>query len=313
MMDTPTIPDPDTPRTSPAPMPEPLPLFQRIEPIPFAIIALAIIFFLYQAVGGGITLLLFKGAITQDNIQLVRWATLIGQILFILLPTLILMRLRTPHVVAFARLRVPDYKEILLTVVAVFALQQLLQGYMMLQDAIPLPSGIERILDQVKSMIEEMYLILVTAHSPMELVFVVVVVALVPAISEELMFRGLIQRSFEQALVGPQGAIVTGIIFAVFHLIPYSIVPLAILGCYLGYIVYRSQNVTVAISAHFFNNFVACVAAYFQVDEDFVALAPAGNVSPALVFANYLLFGVVFLASTYYFVRVTEPTQRTDL
>ncbi|HET6273232.1 MAG TPA: CPBP family intramembrane glutamic endopeptidase, partial [Bacteroidota bacterium] len=108
------------------------------------------------------------------------------------------------------------------------------------------------------------------------------------------------------------GAIITGIIFAAFHLIPYSVVPLAILGCYLGYIVYRSQNITVAISAHFFNNFVACVAAYLQVDDDFVALAPSGAASPALLVANYLLFGVVFLAATYYFVQVTEPTVRSD-
>ena len=313
-MDAPKSSDPtSTPETTSLPVaPERLRLIRRIEPVPFAIITLALVFFLYQAVGGGITLLLFKGAITEDNVQLVRWATLVGQIVFILIPTLILMRLRAPRVIEFARLKVPDYKEILLTAVAVFALQQVLQGYMLLQDAIPVPAGLERILDQIKDLIEQTYLVLVTAHTPLELLFVVVVVALVPAVSEELLFRGLIQRSFEQVVVGPRGAIITGIIFAAFHLIPYSVVPLAILGCYLGYIVYRSQNITVAISAHFFNNFVACVAAYLQVEDNFVALAPSGTASPALLVANYLLFGVVFLAATYYFVQVTEPTVRSE-
>jgi membrane protease YdiL (CAAX protease family) len=290
---------------------EHLPLLQRIDPVPFAIFTLVLIFFLYQAVGGVITFFLFKGEITENNVQLVRWATLIGQLLFILLPTLVLMRLRAPRVWEFARLRVPDYRQIILTVVAVFALQQVLQGYMVMQDAIPVPAGLERLLEQIKELFEQTYLVLVTAHTPLELLFVVVVVALVPAVSEELLFRGLIQRSFEQVAVGPRGAFITGIIFAAFHLIPYSLVPLAILGCFLGYIVYRSQNITVAISAHFFNNFIACVAAYLQVDEDFVALAPAGDASPLVVITNYLFFGVVFLAATYYFVQVTEPTVRS--
>lgn len=314
MTDTPASPD----KSSPDPglplqvVGDRPPLIRRIEPVSFAILTLVIVFFLYQAVGGGITLLLSRGQITEDNVQLVRWATLIGQVLFLLLPTLFLIRLRAGNVMAFARLKIPEYKQILLTVVAVFALQQVLQGYMLLQDLIPVPSGLEEILREIRDLFEQTYLILVTAHTPVELLFVVIVIALVPAISEELLFRGLVQRSFEQVLAGPRGAIVTGVIFAAFHLIPYSLVPLAILGCYLGYIVYRSQNITVAISAHFFNNFVACVAVYFQVGDDFVALAPFGGASPVLLFANYLFFGLVFLSATYYFIQVTEPTVRSQ-
>ena len=282
------------------------PFFQRLAPVPFAFLSLVIVFVLYQFVAGGITLALFGLKFSEDNVQLVRMATMVGQLVFILVPTILLVRLRKENVVRYLRLAVPDYREIILTFVAVFALQQVLQGYMTLQDAIPLPVPLQRIIDEFKNMFEETYRILVTARSPGEFIFVVFVVALTPAICEELLFRGLVQRSFEKVTVGAQGAVITGVIFASFHLVPYSFVPLAALGSYFGFIVYRSQNITVAISTHFFNNFVACTAAYLQLDDDFVALAPHRTPTGSLVFLNTIVFGVVFILATYYFIRITE-------
>ena len=60
------------------------PLFRRMQVVPFVLITLIIVFFLYQIVAGGITLLLAGGAITASTVQWVRWSTLIGQLLFIL-------------------------------------------------------------------------------------------------------------------------------------------------------------------------------------------------------------------------------------
>ena len=280
--------------------------FRRLQPVTFAILSLAIVFLLYQLVAGGLTLLLFKGKVNEDNVAIVRWSTMIGQLLFILVPTLVLTRLRDDRPVKYLRVRVPDYREILLSVLAVFALQQMLQGYMVLQDAIPLPGPIQRYVDLIRRMIEETYRILVVARSPQEFVFVVVTVALIPAIGEELLFRGLVQRNFEEATGGLAGALITGVIFGAYHLNPISIVPLVVLGMYFGFIVYRSQNTVVSMSAHFFNNFIACAAAYMQLDDDFVAIAPGGKASAGLMVLNVILFGAVFVMSTYYYLRITE-------
>lgn len=294
----------------PAP-PERRSVFRLIPPIPFAILSLCVVFFLYQIVGGLITLLLFKAEITEQNVQLVRWSTLIGQIVFILLPTIVLAKLRHGDSPGFFRVKVPDHKEILLSTLAVFALQQLLQGYMMFQDSIPLPPDVQKFIDQFKHLFEETYRILVSARSPLEFLFVVVVVALTPAICEELLFRGLIQRSFEAVTTGMRSALVTGLIFAMYHLNPFSFVPLAALGVYFGFLVHRSGNLTVAVSAHFFNNFVACAAAYMQLGDDFVVVAPHGSPTVTELFINNVVFVLVFLVATYYFVRATEPTVDT--
>jgi len=251
--------------------------------------------------------LLFGLKVSDNQVQLFRTATLIGQLLFILLPTILLVKFRGERVMQYFRLAVPDYKEIILTVVAVFALQQVLQGYMALQDSVPLPAPLQRIIDEFKEVFEQTYRNLVTARSPGEFVFVVIVIALTPAVCEEMLFRGLVQRSFEKVTAGMQGAFITGVIFAGFHLIPYSFVPLAALGVYFGFVVYRSKNITVAVSAHFFNNFVACTAVYLQLNDDFVAIAPHRTPTSSLMFLNTIVFGVVFILATYYFIRVTEP------
>ena len=269
------------------------------------ILSLVLIFFLYQAVGGIATFFLMGGMVNEGNVDTARWLTLGGQLLLILVPTLLLARARHCLEPNFFRLRMPNPKEIIATVIGVFALQQVLQGYLMLQDAIPLPGEVARFVEQIKQMIEETYRLLVTSHSTPEFIFVTMVVALVPAVTEELLFRGLVQRNLE-GLGGKKAAILAGIIFGAYHLNPFTFIALAALGVYFGYIVYRSGNISLAISAHFFNNFLACAATYMELDEDFVAMSPTGGASPMMVGINSLGFLLVFVLSTVYFVNVTE-------
>jgi membrane protease YdiL (CAAX protease family) len=280
-------------------------VFQRMHPLAFAFIVLVVVFFLYQVVAGLAALLMFRGMVNEENVTLVRWSTLLSQLLCILVPALIFGRLRFGRIREALQIRLPRGREIIATVVAVFALQQVLQAYMMLQQSIPFPEQIQEVVDLIEDLFEKTYRTLVTAHSPLEFVFVVITVALVPALAEETLFRGVVQKSIGQATGGLRAAVISGVIFAAYHLNPLSIVPLVALGVFFGYIVYRSRNLTLALSAHFFNNFLACVAVYFQLDDDFIMLAPGGDPSALMVGLNALLFALVFLAATSYFAVFT--------
>lgn len=285
------------------------PFLRRISPVAFAIFSLLAIFLLYQFVAGGVVLLVSRGKFTGENIALVRWSTLLGQLFCILLPTILLAKARHPDVGRFLKVRLPRTREMLVTVIAVFALQQLAQGYMMAQDAIPLPQSLQKLVDLFRQLFEQAYRALVSADSPLEFAFVVLTVALVPAFSEEFLFRGLVQSSIEETAGGMRAAVIAGIIFGAYHLNPFGIIPLVALGIYFGYIVYRSGNITLAIIAHFFNNFIACSALYLKLDDDFVALAPSGQAGPGLALANFALFLVVFVAATYYFIQLTQEKE----
>jgi hypothetical protein len=274
--------------------------------VPFAVLSLGVIFLLYQVVGGVITFLLMGTKLTPDNVSVVRWATMISQVLFILIPTVLLARSRTTSLTEFLRLRMPRVDLVLVSLVAVLALQQILSAYLLVQDAIPLPAPVERIVDQIRTLMEEMYRGLLTAHSLPEFLFVVLVIAVTPALCEEILFRGLVQGSLQETVRPLTAALVAGAIFGAYHINPFSMLPLMLLGAFFGFLVYRTGSLITAVIAHFFNNFVAALAMYLRLDEDFVAIAPTAAPTPGLVALNTGIAVLVFLAAMFYVVHRTS-------
>jgi membrane protease YdiL (CAAX protease family) len=285
------------------------PFFRRISPVAFATLALIGIFFLYQSVGNIVVLILTGGMLTEETVSIVRWSTVAGQLLLMLLPTLLLVRLRHGNIMRALRVRLPGTLEVTLVVLATLALQQVAQGYMTLQDAIPVPEALRRIVEIIRHAIEETYRLVAQADDPAEFMVVVLAVALVPAISEEFLFRGLVQQSLAESAGGMRGAVIAGVIFGAYHLNPFSIVPLVALGIFFGYLVFRSGNLLLATIAHFVNNFVACTALYLRVPEDFILLQPDGGAAPETVLLNALVSAAAFLLFMYWFVAITTPKE----
>jgi len=89
------------------------------------------------------------------------------------------------------------------------------------------------------------------------------VVAVIPGIGEELVFRGLIQNEFVRAFKNPHLAIwTTSIIFSAIHLQFFGFVPRILIGAFLGYLYYWSGNLWVPIIAHFINNGLQVIGLY---------------------------------------------------
>lgn len=288
-----------------------IPLIERygISPVLFGFLILIVVFILYQFIGGVITYFFFGLRPTTDTIVGFRIVTGFGQIVFLLVPTLLLVRFATLTPSQYLRLAAPNPRTLIPPLIGIFSLQQMLQIYLYFQENIPLPESVRSYVDKFKTMIEEVYKLLVSSHSIPELITVIFVIALIPAIAEELLFRGLVQRSFEKGLTMTKGMILTGIIFGAYHLNPFTFIPLVILGIYLGFLTLRSNSVWVSVSAHFYNNSFACIAAYLQLDEDFIVTGKSSEMSIGILLFTFVVFGILFYLSTYYFLQVTEPPQ----
>lgn len=279
-----------------------------ISPLVFAFLTIVAIFFLYQIVGGLITLLLFGMKPLEENLTEYRAITGIGQILFILLPTVLFVRLISNQPKDYLRINRPKLMSLFLPIIGIISLQPMLQIYMVFQDRIPMPQEVQSIVEKFRDMIDTIYRQLVSAGSLSELLSVTFIVAIIPAFSEELMFRGLIQRTLEKSLSPLAGALVTGIIFAAYHLNPFSFIPLAAIGIYLGYITMRSGSIWVPIAAHFVNNALACITLYYNIKDDYVFVGNAGEMSTTGLLATFWFFGLIFLISTMYFIKLTKNT-----
>ncbi|TAK66763.1 MAG: hypothetical protein EPO24_01245, partial [Bacteroidetes bacterium] len=151
-----------------------------VHPLLFGFISLIIIFILYQLVGSLITLLIFGLDLSKANVSGLRIVTGVGQIVLILLPAFILARLASFTPRQYMRIHTPNPLAIIHAIVGVFSLQQILQVYLFFQDKIPLPDLLRKFQDQFKEMYEQTYAMLVGSHSIPELMFVILIIAIIP-------------------------------------------------------------------------------------------------------------------------------------
>jgi membrane protease YdiL (CAAX protease family) len=285
----------------------------NFSPVAFALLALLVVFILYQVVGGTATYFIFGAKVKPGTVQWLRLATMLGQILLILIPTILLTRLQDSNARETLRLRGTGLREILLAIVGVLSLQQLLQVYMILQDQIPIPTSIRPLVESIRQAIEETYKELASSHSVPELFYVLLVVALVPACCEELLFRGLVQKNFERGLKGWWSIMLPGIIFGAYHLNPFSFLPLVVLGIYLGFLVLKSDSILTSIVAHFANNLFAVVSIFFNSDEGILSYGGSSGLSVSAISWTVAGFGAIFVLSTYAFARLAPRVENVQV
>ena len=104
---------------------------------------------------------------------------------------------------------------------------------------------------------------LTTFNSAGRLLVGLVVIAVVPAVAEELVFRGVLQRCLVQ-LTGSRhvGVWLAAAIFSAIHLQFFGFVPRFVLGLVLGYLYEWSGNILVSMAAHFTQNALQLVLIY---------------------------------------------------
>ncbi len=90
-----------------------------------------------------------------------------------------------------------------------------------------------------------------------------VVIAILPAIGEELAFRGMIQKELWRGTGNIHIAVwVSAFIFSAIHMQFFGFVPRLLLGALFGYLYYWSGNLIVPIVAHFVNNAFGVILIY---------------------------------------------------
>lgn len=91
------------------------------------------------------------------------------------------------------------------------------------------------------------------------------VIALIPAIGEELTFRGVLQQALVKGCKNAHiGIILSAAIFSFIHFQFYGFLPRMFLGIILGYLFYYSGSLWVSILMHFINNGTVVVLAFLQ-------------------------------------------------
>lgn len=244
-----------------------------ITPLFFIFIALSVVFFLYQIVGGLLTFTLLGEDLQSmdENLNLTRIIMSFAQFMFILFPSVILVMLRGDNIKETFRLNKPKMSVLIFAVIGILAVQPFLQVFLYYQNEFifSLPFG-QEVIKQMKDlfeMLESTTEKLVIAKSLPEFILITFVIAVTPAFSEEFLFRGLVLKYFEKIIPPAKAIFFSGLLFSLFHFHPFNIIPLTILGIFLSFMVYHSGSIYTAVICHFINNFISASAVYLYGTE----------------------------------------------
>lgn len=121
---------------------------------------------------------------------------------------------------------------------------------------------------------------------------ILLVVGVLPGICEEILFRGFLIRGFEEK--GKWNAIViTGILFGILHLDPFRLIPIILIGIWLGFLLYKTNSLYIPIIAHISNNAISLIISFLEnskIIKVFVTEAGNPNILSIILAVGILAF-----------------------
>lgn len=288
----------------------PIPLAGRLEKSGFppwltVFAGLILAFVLFQGISLVVTfaLLIMKDVsltdlttqldvVLEENARELMVANTIGQVFGLLIPAILFARLHSRNHSDFLRLRSTDVRIVVLSVIGLLALVPVIHWIGLMSESLPWPQSIRDFEQAQMDLIERILL------QDFSVTFALSVMALTPAICEEILFRGYIQRQAERSMGIWGGIAFSGLIFGLYHLRPTQAIPLGLLGVYLAYITWRSGSIIPAIVVHFANNAFAIALGRYAQTEAGSALdvesfqIPFSIVIPAALVLAIVIFGI---------------------
>jgi len=206
----------------------------------------------------------------------------------------------------------------LATVALMFAMLPFINWMVTLNESMKLPPFLSEVEQWMKSS-EEAAARLTEAFLKMPtlggLIFNLLMVAMLPALGEELLFRGLLQRLFREMTGNIHVAIwLAAFLFSALHMQFYGFFPRWFLGVIFGYLFYHTGSIWVPVLGHFVNNAGAVVVSYLaqhtSLSMDIDSFGATGNgfyiFLSALVSAGLLWIVYRFSTSGSQYLKVQD-------
>ena len=164
-------------------------------------------------------------------------------------------------------------------------------------------SGIENWMKSSEEQAREITTLFLSSQTVMGLMANLLMIAILPAIGEEFLFRGVLLRLFREWAGNVHVAVIlSALLFSALHLQFYGFLPRFILGIFLGYLFVWTRSIWVPVIVHFFNNGIAVVAAWLHargsISTDVDSLGDADQ--PFMIISSLLMVLVLIISIRYY-------------
>ena len=173
-------------------------------------------------------------------------------------------------------------------------------------------SGLENSLKELEQKANELTNFLLSGTSVSQLLVNLLLIAVIPAIGEELIFRRCIQSLLIDWIRNHHIAIlITAIVFSAFHAQFYGFIPRLFLGLYFGYLFVWSGSILTAVWAHFLNNSIAIILTFLASSGEqgqIQSFAEGGEFSVSVVVFAMLITTVLVIVTQKIFRRTGFST-----
>ncbi len=192
---------------------------------------------------------------------------------------------------------------VLIAMLTLLAVQPFVSWIGMWNAQISLPDYLAPLQDWMhqteKSANQIIFQFLDTQHWP-TILFNVFLIAVLPAIGEEMLFRGALQPLIQRMVKNHHLAIwITAFLFSAIHMQFLTFAPRFILGALLGYLLVYGGSIWYPVAAHFFNNLSSLIVFHYyrhtQPDMNPFDPEAATTATPVALLSLIVAVGFIYL------------------
>lgn len=208
--------------------------------------------------GGLVATALLTGVITYGGVstRALRIATVAQDMLVFILPAIavaVTVTKRPDRLLCVDRPMEP--RMLLLAVLALICSIPAMNALVAWNEGISLPPAIDNPMRMAEENARAAIKMLMGTGTVMDLVMSLLIVAVLAGFSEEIFFRGALQRLIGSGRVGRHAAIwITAILFSLFHFQILGFIPRVLLGAFFGYLLAWSGTIWLPATIHALNN-----------------------------------------------------------
>ncbi|MFZ6051840.1 CPBP family intramembrane glutamic endopeptidase [Halocola ammonii] len=233
-----------------------------------------------------------------NDIQILRWTNAANQLGSFIVASIL-------FVVMFSREAVDDFWSkrgswmlLFVPIFMIFTLSQIEWTIRLNEWLIPEGSTLEGIFKPFEDRAADMTERMMNMPNVSDLLLNLLLFAALPAVGEELAFRGIVQSQMAKATKRIHLSIwITAFVFSAIHMQFYGFLPRMMLGAIFGYLLIWSGTIWAPILAHFTNNALAVITYYYiQHDPSFTdgqlesqAASPLITVISIVIFVGFLM------------------------
>lgn len=241
-----------------------------------------------------------------ENIASSRWMQVVATFFYMAVPAYIFAKIISQNPIQQlgfkSQINIKQFGLVVLIIVSALFVSGALGE---LNNMIPLPENLESKFKAMEDQYNTQVIALTSMNSVKDFIISLLLIALLPAVFEEMFFRGALQQVFIKLFSYPlAGILVTAIFFSAIHLSFYGFIPRMFLGIMLGYLFYFSKNLWLNIIAHFLNNAIALTQMFLLSSQGKLTKESMNDTFP---WYYGLLAGIAFI---FFLIRLKKESNK---